>query len=96
MQNIKTYQYTLDFSDCSTVYDAYRAIDKQFDLPIQCGENLNAFWDVLTGFIGRPAQITVCRKTKNKYTEELLSELLAVLHEAENDGILKITVIEND
>ncbi|MBQ4088855.1 MAG: barstar family protein [Clostridia bacterium] len=96
MQNIKTYQYTLDFSDCSTVYDAYRAIDKQFDLPIQCGENLNAFWDVLTGFIGRPAQITVCRKTKNKDTEELLSELLAVLHEAENDGILKITVIEND
>lgn len=84
---MQKYYYTLDFSDCSSVDEAYRTIDRQFDLPIQCGENLNAFWDVLTWFIGRPAQITVCRKTKNKETEELLSELLEVLHEAENDGI---------
>jgi len=66
IQNAKKYYYTLDFSDCSSVYEAYRTIDRQFDLPIQCGENLNAFWDVLTGFIGRPAQITVCRKQKTK------------------------------
>lgn len=50
---------TIDFSKCKTLDDLYDTLYKALEVPDWCGHNLSALWDVLTGFIDPPTDITI-------------------------------------
>ncbi len=51
--------FSIDFSQCAHWHDMYPLIKKELRLPYYVGENLDALWDGLTGFMARPAKITI-------------------------------------
>ena len=91
----ETRKYQLDFSNCTTWGEIYAVIKNELELPQWCGENINAFWDALTGIMYVPAEITVGRTVANKSLIPIVEQLIAVMREAEAE-YGEITVIEKD
>ena len=52
-------EYTIDFTAVKTVWYFYEAIKKGLELPDWFGKNLDALWDMLTGYIEYPAIIYI-------------------------------------
>ena len=50
-------QFTIDFANVKTYFNFYEAIIKGLQLPDWCGDNPDAIWDMLTGYIEFPATI---------------------------------------
>jgi len=50
--------YTIDFTGVTDLSDFYQRIIKGLKFPDWCGENLDAIWDMLTGYMVAPAHIT--------------------------------------
>ena len=48
-------------------------------MPEWYGNNLDALWDMLTGFIETPIEITVIYKPENKAAENLKENVLKVI-----------------
>lgn len=67
------YTYKIDFSKCKDYDGLYDTIYEALEVPNWCGHNLDALWDVLTGFIGWPANVTL--KGINSLNKELKSEV---------------------
>jgi ribonuclease inhibitor len=44
----------LDTSECATVDEFHRLLKKELSLPDYYGENLDALWDCLTGWVDVP------------------------------------------
>lgn len=86
-------KYELDFSQCKTWGEVYREIKTKLELPDWCGENINAFWDALTGIMYTPAEITVRRTVANNELISMVEQIISVMHRAE-DMYHEITVIE--
>ncbi len=42
---------TIDFAGCKNIYEIHSRMNEKLDFPDFYGENLDALWDVLTGFI---------------------------------------------
>ena len=70
-------KYTIDFTEVKTVWYFYEAIIKGLEVPEWCGKNLDALWDILTGFIDAPA--VVYFKGVNKLPNELQEEMEDIL-----------------
>ena len=51
--------YTVDYSQVTYDFGLYDAIIKGLELPDYVGENLDALWDCLTGFVEWPCEITI-------------------------------------
>ena len=92
-QEVKVFH--LDFSTCTTLNEIYEQIKKELELPAECGRNLNALWDAVTGMMYTPAQIIVSKSTKNKSLEASVQKIISVLQEAE-ETYKKIVVIINN
>lgn len=94
MQNQREVKhFELDFSKCTTLGEIYKEIRETLDLPQNCGRNLNALWDAVTGMMYTPAIITVSKKIKNSELVDDVQEIISVLYEAE-EKYGKIKVIE--
>lgn len=69
----------IDFSKCKYPMDLHNEIRKKLELPEWYGNNLDALWDMLTGFIETPIEITVIYKPENKAAENLKKNVLKVI-----------------
>ena len=54
-------------------------IREKLELPEWHGNNLDALWDMLTGFIETPIEITVIYKPENKAAENLKENVLKII-----------------
>lgn len=69
----------IDFSKCKYPLDLHNEIREKLELPEWYGNNLDALWDMLTGFIETPIEITVIYKPENKAAENLKENVLKVI-----------------
>jgi ribonuclease inhibitor len=69
----------IDFSKCKYPMDLHNEIRGKLELPEWYGNNLDALWDMLTGFIETPIEITVIYKPENKAAENLKENVLKVI-----------------
>jgi RNAse (barnase) inhibitor barstar len=51
--------YTVDFTGVKNYGDIYPLIKRCLKVPQNLGENKDALWDIITGFIGGPSKITI-------------------------------------
>ena len=93
----------LDFSNVKYVAEFHRIIKKSFQQSVEgfpdfCGENLNALWDVLTGFIELPVEISVTGidNIKNINLRDYAYEIVEVFEEAgvEEEGAIKVNILK--
>ena len=70
-------KYIIDFTGVKTVWYFYEAIEKGLKLPEWFGKNLDALWDMLTGFIDCPTVIYF--KGVNSLPEALDKKMESVL-----------------
>ena len=86
----------IDFSKCKYPMDLHNEIRKKLELPEWYGNNLDALWDMLTGFIETPIEITVIYKPENKAAENLKENVLKVIETfkeaSEEDEEIKINI----
>ena len=61
----------IDFSKCKYPMDLHNEIREKLELPEWYGNNLDALWDMLTGFIETPININVIFKPETKVAENL-------------------------
>lgn len=69
----------IDFSACKYPLDLQTEIKEKLELPEWYGNNLDALWDMLTGFIETPINITVVFKPKTKAAEGLKENVLKII-----------------
>ena len=79
--------YTVDFRPVKYYRDLYKCIKNGLDLPDFFGENLDALWDCLTGFIGYPCDIRLTGLSSlSKQRRRELQDILDLLSEAEKEN----------
>ena len=69
----------IDFSKCKYPLDLHNEIREKLELPEWHGNNLDALWDALTGFIETPITITVTFKPETQATENLRESVLKII-----------------
>jgi len=52
-------EFTINLNNVSTYDEFYQAIIRGLNFPDWCGDNPDAIWDLLTGYMEYPAQISV-------------------------------------
>ena len=86
----------IDFSKCKYPMDLHNEIREKLELPEWYGDNLDALWDMLTGFIETPIEVTVIYKPENKMAENLKESVLEVIETfkeaSEEDEEIKINI----
>ncbi len=85
----------IDFSKCKYPLDLHNEIREKLELPEWYGNNLDALWDMLTGFIETPISISVIFKPTNKAVENLKENILKIIETfkeaAEEDNEIKFS-----
>lgn len=69
----------IDFSECKYPMDLHNEIREKLELPEWYGNNLDALWDMLTGFIETPINVTMIFKPENKAVENLNESVLKII-----------------
>lgn len=69
----------IDFSKCKYPMDLHNQLSEKLELPEWYGNNLDALWDMLTGFIETPISITVIFKPDTKAAENLKENVLKII-----------------
>ena len=69
----------IDFSECKYPLDLHNEIREKLEFPEWYGNNLDALWDMLTGFIETPVTITVIFKPETKSAENLRESVLKII-----------------
>ena len=87
--------FELDFSGCTSLGEIYEQIKSSLELPQDCGRNLNALWDAVTGMMYTPAKIIINKNAKNKVLQDSIQQIISVLQEAE-ETYKEIVVVVND
>ena len=75
--------FDVNFTDCRYVGELYQELKRKLELPDWCGENLDALWDVLTGIMYTPADISVTKTTAGEDIQEHANAIVTVMQEAE-------------
>lgn len=78
-------RFTLDFTECKTIGELCAVIKTGLELPDWFGENLDAFWDSLTGIMYIPAEITVKYSLTDHQLFEYVQTLISIMREAEEE-----------
>ena len=84
----------IDFSKCKYPLDLHNEIREKLELPEWYGNNLDALWDMLTGFIETPVSITLIFKPETKSSENLKESVLKIIEtfkEAAEDEEIKFS-----
>lgn len=69
----------IDFSKCKYPMDLHNQLSEKLELPEWYGNNLDALWDMITGFIETPISITVIFKPDTKAAENLNENVLKII-----------------
>lgn len=69
----------INFSKCKYPMDLHSEIKEKLELPEWYGNNLDALWDMLTGFIETPVNITVIFKPETKAAEALNENVMKII-----------------
>lgn len=69
----------IDFSKCKYPLDLHNEIKEKLEMPEWYGNNSDALWDMLTGFIETPISITVIFKPETKSAENLKESVLKII-----------------
>lgn len=69
----------IDFSKCNYPVDLHNELREKLELPEWYGNNFDALWDMLTGFIETPINITVIFKPETKLAENLKENVLKII-----------------
>ena len=91
-------QFTVDFTGIKTIWYFYEELIKGLEFPAWCGKNLDAIWDLVTGYLEYPAIITF--KGIKTLPEDLKDEAKSIINifneamEFYNDERFKIQVID--
>ena len=93
MENKFDAKYELDFSECTTLGEIYAVIREVLNLPEEFGENLSALWDVITGMIPVPAEISIIKCAKNREIISYIERIIVILRRAEKEEHLGIRVV---
>ena len=93
MENNLIAKYELDFSQCTTLGEIYETIRSSLDLPDEFGDNLSALWDVITGMLPVPAEISVTKYVKNQELFPYVERIIVLLHRAEREENLDIHIV---
>lgn len=80
MENIKTIE--IDFKKIQTNDDFYQQLKSKIELPQYFGNNLDALYDVLTGYIKLPLRLNIINIKISQL--ETLSDLFSTFDDAEN------------
>lgn len=79
-------QVVLDFSDCEYIGSIHNVIRDGLNLPEYYGANLDALWDMLTGYIETPICIKIKynpKKQKAKALNYYIDKIVNVCKDAE-------------
>ena len=69
----------IDFSKFKYPLDLHNEIREKLELPEWYGNNLDALWDILTGFIETPIDINVIFKPETKAAENLKENVWKII-----------------
>ncbi|MDR2908926.1 MAG: barstar family protein [Oscillospiraceae bacterium] len=75
IQYLEPKKRVLDFSRCKYLGEIHQTIQEELELPEWYGQNLDAFWDSITGIMYLPVDITIIYKPKTNRCEELTREI---------------------
>jgi len=70
-ENMRT--VLINFSECTSKTEFHNEIKNSLNLPDWYGANLDALWDILTGMIELPTQITIEYLPKEAPSKETLT-----------------------
>ena len=78
-------KYIFDRNEFKWAEEFYDLIQKEMELPDWFGKNADALWDMLTGYIDTPCEITLKNFTakENDYNEEIITKILQCFFDAE-------------
>ncbi len=78
----------IDFSKCKYPMDLHNELREQLGFPEWYGNNLDALWDMLTGYIETPVNIKIVYKPETKQSENLkegIDDIIEVFKDAEKE-----------
>lgn len=80
-------KYEFNRNEFEWAEEFYDIIQKRMELPEWFGKNADALWDMLTGYIELPCEITLVgfNRQENEYNKTILSKILFVFKETEKD-----------
>ena len=81
-------KYTFNRNEFKWAEEFYDIIQKRMDLPDWFGKNADALWDMLTGYIELPCEITLIgfnEKPENEYNTVFISRILRVFDNAQKE-----------
>lgn len=80
-------KYTFNRNEFEWAEEFYKIIKKKMNLPEWFGENPSALWDMLTGHIEMPCEVTLSgfNKKENEYNKYHLDLILSCFNDAEKE-----------
>lgn len=77
----------IDFADSKTLFDLHNELAQKLDFPDFYGQNLDALWDCLTGFIDGPLKVRFKGiKALPKGLQHQALRIYKIFCEAEEEG----------
>ena len=88
-------KYIFDRNEFNWSEEFYKLIKDKFNLPDCFGENADALWDMLTGFIETPCEVIFknFNRKENEYNERNINLILNCFKDAEKANPTKFKVI---
>ena len=81
-------KYEFNRNEFEWAEEFYDIIQKRMNLPDWFGKNADALWDMLTGHIETPCEITLIgfnNEENNKYNKIIMERILFCFYEAEKE-----------
>ena len=91
-------KYEFNRNEFEWAEDFYNIIQKKMNLPDWFGKNPPALWDMLTGFIETPCEITLIgfNNKENEYNKYVIDLILERFKDAEKDYPNEFKIIFKD
>lgn len=88
-------KYIFDRNEFKWSEEFYKIIKNKFNLPDWVGENADALWDVLTGFLETPCEIVFqnFNRKENDYNEHNINLIINCFKDAEKEYPTKFKII---
>lgn len=86
-------RYLFDFENIADTAAFYQCCRQQWALPAEFGDNLDALWDICTGYVPLPAEvhlINLCAREDGEQFDELVTLLQEA--EVETEGGLRVLI----
>ena len=80
-------KYEFNRNEFEWAEEFYDIIQKKMNLPDCFGKNADALWDMLTGHIETPCEITLVgfNREENEYNKKVLGYIFDILQDAEKE-----------